>query len=247
MPSHSVGFSWSRFTRSLFLLVSVLALTSAAEAQPRIAIIDLQKVFDGYWMTQQADAELKESEAEYLKSRRRLLNDYQTASDEYKRLVDGANDQALAAEERTRQRSEAERKVLEMREIEQSINQFDRTTRQNLEDQSMRMRTRILTRIREVIDVHARKGNFTFVLDTAAQTINRTPFVLYTTGENDLSTAVLAELNAAAPISLPNQPASPARVPFGGDAAPLQFPQDLSQPGGSAPALAPSPAPQRRR
>jgi outer membrane protein len=239
----SYSYSLSRFFRSLLCLVPVLVMTSAAEAQqPRIAIIDLQKVFDGYWMTQQADAELKESEAEYLKSRRRLLTDYQTASDDYKRLVDSANDQALAAEERSRRRSEAERKVLEMREIEQSINQFDRTTRQNLEDQSMRMRSRILTRIREVIDVQARNGNYNFVLDTAAQTVNRTPFVLYTTGENDLSVAVLAELNAAAPISLPNQPAVPERVPFGRDLG-IQNPTTPA----ATPTPAPAPAPGRRR
>jgi outer membrane protein len=241
----SLPYSLSRFVRSLLCLVPVLVMTSAAEAQqPRIAIIDLQKVFDGYWMTQQADAELKESEAEYLKSRRRLLTDYQTASDDYKRLVDSANDQALAAEERSRRRSEAERKVLEMREIEQSINQFDRTTRQNLEDQSMRMRSRILTRIREVIDVHARNGNYNFVLDIAAQTVNRTPFVLYTTGENDLSVAVLAELNAAAPISLPNQPAVPERVPFGRD---LGIQNPATPAATPTPAPAPAPAPARRR
>jgi outer membrane protein len=210
MSSHSSQLLRRRLIPTLLLLVATLCFASAVEAQPRIAIIDLQKVFDGYWMTKQADAELKESEAEYLKSRRRLLDDYQTANEEYKRLVDGANDQALAAEERTRRRAEAERKVLEIREIEQSINQFDRTTRQNLEDQSLRMRSRILTRIREVIDVKARAGNYTFVLDTAAQTVNRTPFVLYTTGENDLSDSVLSDLNAAAPISLPTPaPANP--------------------------------------
>jgi outer membrane protein len=210
MSSHSSLTLRGRSIQTLLLALVTLFFASAMEAQPRIAIIDLQKVFDGYWMTKQADAELKESEAEYLKSRRRLLDDYQTANEEYKRLVDGANDQALAAEERTRRRAEAERKVLEIREIEQSINQFDRTTRQNLEDQSLRMRSRILTRIREVIDVQARAGNFTFVLDTAAQTVNRTPFVLYTTGENDLSDSVLSDLNAAAPITLPTPaPATP--------------------------------------
>jgi outer membrane protein len=211
MPNRSASILWSRSIRTLLLLFIPLVLTCTLEAQPRIAIIDLQKVFDGYWMTKQADGELKESEAEYLKSRRRLLEDYQTANDEYRRLVDGANDQALAAEERARRRAEAERKVLEIREIEQSINQFDRTSAKNLEDQSLRMRSRILSRIREVIDVQARTGNFTLVLDTAAQTVNRTPFVLFTTGENDLSDAVLAELNAAAPVNLPTPaPTTPA-------------------------------------
>jgi hypothetical protein len=65
------------------------------------------------------------------------------------------------------------------------------------------MRDRILVKIREVIDVHARKGGYTMVLDTAAMTVNQTPMILYHNGENDLSDAVLTELNATAPISLP--------------------------------------------
>jgi Skp family chaperone for outer membrane proteins len=146
---------------------------------------------------------LKETEAEYEKSRRRLVDDYQRAGEEYKKLLEGANDQALSAEERAKRKTEAERKVLEIREIEQSITQFERTMRETLADQTRRMRDRILVKIREVIDVQARNGGYTMVLDTAAETVNRTPMILYHNGQNDLSDPVLAELNATAPISLP--------------------------------------------
>jgi outer membrane protein len=181
----------------------VCLLGSLAAADLRIAVIDLKKVFDGYWMTKQADAEIKESEGDYRKNRRRLLDEYQRATEEYKKLLEGANDQALAADERAKRKSDAEKKVVEIREIEQSINQFDRTTQQNLEDQSRRMRDRILAKIREVIDAKARSGGITLVIDIAAETVNRTPVILYSNRENELTDTVLAELNAAAPISLP--------------------------------------------
>jgi Skp family chaperone for outer membrane proteins len=180
-------------------------VTSAVEAQPKIGIVDLKKVFEGYWMTKQADTEIKESEADYLKSRKRLVDDYQRANEEYKRVIESANDQALSSEERARRKTDAERRVVEMREIEQSIQLYDRTTRQNLEDQSLRLRGRILEKIREVIDTQARAGNYTFVIDTAAESVNRTPVILYHNSENDLTDGVLKELNAAAPISLPGQ------------------------------------------
>jgi Skp family chaperone for outer membrane proteins len=195
--------TYSRLLRALFGLIALLVMTSGALAQPKIGLIDLKKVFDGYWMTRQQNAELKETEAEYEKSRRRLLDDYQRAGEEYKKLLEGANDQALSSDERAKRKTEGERKVLEIREIEQSITQFDRTMRQTLTDQTKRMRDRILVKIREVIDTQARSGGFTMVLDTVAETINQTPMILYHNGQNDITDSVLAELNATAPISLP--------------------------------------------
>jgi Skp family chaperone for outer membrane proteins len=204
--------SYSQLTRTWLPLMVLVALTSNALAQPKIGLIDLKKTFDSYWMTKQQNAELKESEAEYEKSRRRLLDDYQRAGDEYKKLLEGANDQALSADERAKRKSDAERKVLEIREIEQSITTFDRTARQTLEDQTRRIRDRILVKIREVIDTQARSGGYTMVLDTAAVTVNQTPMILYHNGQNDLTDTVLAELNATAPISLPT-PTTPAPAP----------------------------------
>jgi Skp family chaperone for outer membrane proteins len=204
--------SYSQLTRTWLPLMVLVAITSTALAQPKIGLIDLKKTFDSYWMTKQQNAELKESEAEYEKSRRRLLDDYQRAGDEYKKLLESANDQALSADERAKRKSDAERKVLEIREIEQSITTFDRTARQTLEDQTRRIRDRILVKIREVIDTQARSGGYTMVLDTAAVTVNQTPMILYHNGQNDLTDTVLTELNATAPISLPT-PATPAPAP----------------------------------
>jgi Skp family chaperone for outer membrane proteins len=194
---------YPRLYRICLMLVALLVMTSGALAQPKIGLIDLKKVFDGYWMTKQQNAELKETEAEYEKSRRRLLEDYQQAGEEYKKLLEGANDQALSAEERGKRKADADRKVIEIREIEQSITQFDRTMRQTLEDLTRRMRERILVKIREVIDTQARSGGYTMVLDTVAETVNRTPMILYHNGQNDITDPVLVELNATAPISLP--------------------------------------------
>lgn len=199
----------TRFHRVALSLIALFICTSGALAQPKIALIDLKKVFEGYWMTKQQNAELKETEAEYEKSRRRLMDDHQRSGEEYKKLLEGANDQALSSEERAKRKADAERKVLEIREIEQSITQFERTMRETLLDQTRRMRDRILVKIREVIDVHARNGGYTMVLDTAAMTVNQTPMILYHNGENDLSDAVLTELNATAPISLPTPATDP--------------------------------------
>jgi len=179
------------------------ALAAPAQAQPKIAVIDLKKVFDGYWKTKQADTQLKERAADLDKARKGMVEDYQKAGEEYKKLVDGASDSVLSAEEREKRKTSAEKKLLELKEIEQSVNAFDRQSRTTLSEQQRRMRDRILEDVREIINTKAKAGAFTLVLDTAAESSNQTPIVIYRNGENDLSDAVLGELNAKAPANLP--------------------------------------------
>lgn len=55
-------------------------------AQNKIATIDLKRVFDGYWKTQQADGSLREKAAEFEKKNKLMVEDYQKATEEYKRF-----------------------------------------------------------------------------------------------------------------------------------------------------------------
>jgi Skp family chaperone for outer membrane proteins len=69
--------------------------------------------------------------------------------------------------------------------------------------QRRRMRETILTEIRTMINAKAKAGNFTLVVDTAAETPNATPVIVYSSGENDLTASLLEQLNAGAPVELP--------------------------------------------
>ena len=101
-----------------FCLVGIQAY---AQAAPKIAIIDLKKVFDGYYKTKQADTQLKERAAESEKVLKGMIEDYQKANEDYRKLIDGANDQAVSADERDKRKKNAETKLLEIQEIEKSV------------------------------------------------------------------------------------------------------------------------------
>ena len=51
--------------KSLLAAAVCCLLASPLQAQPKIAIIDLKKVFDGYYKTKQADTTLKERGPQY--------------------------------------------------------------------------------------------------------------------------------------------------------------------------------------
>ena len=71
-------------------------LSVPAQAQSRIAVVDLKKVFDGYWRTKQADTQLKERAADFEKARNGLIEDYKKSNEEFRTFVESAQDPALS-------------------------------------------------------------------------------------------------------------------------------------------------------
>lgn len=189
------------FPRWLALAAVLFLTATTALAQPKIAIIDLKKVFDGYWETKEADVQIKERQNDFRKARQGMIDDYQKANEEYRKLVDSANDSALAAEEREKRKKTAETKLMELREIEQSVQQYDKQSQTTLGEQTRRMRDNILRKIREVIDAKAKAASFALVIDIAGESTAMTPVVLYTNGENDITEQVLTQLNASRPTT----------------------------------------------
>jgi outer membrane protein len=195
-----IDYLTPRFTSLALAAFAATSLSLPSQAQPKIAVIDLKKVFDGYYKTKQADTQLKERAADFDKVRKGMLDDYQKAADDYKKLLEGANDQALSSEERDKRKATAEKKLVELKSIEQDITKSDQAARATLSEQQLRMRNRILDEIKEIITAKAKEKTFTLVLDSAAESANQTPILLFSSGENDLTSTVLAELNAKGPL-----------------------------------------------
>ena len=193
------------------ILLAAFACAAGAQ-QGKVGIIDLRKVFDDYHKTKTADARLKDQAADLDKERKIMMEQYQKATDDYKAALDGANDQAVSADEREKRKKTAESKLLDIKKLETDIGQFDRQARTTLEEEQRKLRDRILAEIRGIINTKAKAAGYTLVVDSAAETLNKTPVVMYTNGENDLTTAVLAELNANAPAASPGA-ASGAKPP----------------------------------
>ena len=174
--------------------------SGSALAQTRIATVDLKILFEKYWKTKQADAALKDRATDLDKEYKGLRDDLKKANEEYQKLLADANDQAVSAEERDKRKKAAETKLKSIKETEDTVVQFERQARTSLDEQRTRMREKILEEIRATLNVRAKTSGIGLVVDTAATTVNNTPFVLYNTGDSDLTQVVLDQLNASAPV-----------------------------------------------
>ena len=182
-------------------ILAFLTLAATTQAETKLGTINLRKVFDNYYKTKQADTLLKEEATDMEKERKTMVEGYRKREEEYKTLLDKANDQAVSADERDKSKKSAEGKIAELKDTEQAITEYERSARAKIGEKQRLKRDAIVTEIRGIIDVKAKAAGYTMVIDTAGETINNTPFVLYCNNESDLTEAVLSQLNAAAPAS----------------------------------------------
>jgi outer membrane protein len=193
-----------------FLLMTVLS--GSALAQTKIATVDLKKLFDNYYKTKLAQAAIQERAAQLDQDEKSMKDDLKKNSDGYQQLLEQANDQALSADERDRRKQSAADKLKELQASKAAIDQFDRQAQITMGDQRQRMRGNILTEIKAAVTTKAKAGGYTLVFDTAAETVNGTMAIIYTNGDNDLTDAVLSQLNAGAPIDV-TKPATTTAPP----------------------------------
>lgn len=181
------------------LALMLCVFSSSALAQNRVATVDLRKVFDGYWKRKQAEAALKERETELKKELDGLRESLKKLTEDYQKSLAEVNDQAVSAEERDRRKQSAQLKLKEIKESEDTIKQFVTQADASLLEQKRRMRDGLLESIRATVSAKAKSSGYGLVVDTAAETPNGTPVVVYSSGENDITEEVLKQLNAGAP------------------------------------------------
>jgi outer membrane protein len=189
--------------RTIFPVFLLMALMGgSALAQTKIATVDLRKLFDNYYKTKLAQAAIQERAAQLDKDDKGMKDDLKKASDDYQALLEQANDQALSADERDRRKQSAADKLKELQASKAAIDQYERQAQSTLAEQRQRMRENILTEIKAVVNSKAKAGGYALVFDTAAETVNGTMAIVYSAGDNDLTDAVLSQLNAGAPIDV---------------------------------------------
>ena len=192
------------FLRTLFPVILLLALTGLpAFGQNKVATVDLKKLFDSYYKTKLATQAIQDRANDMDKDYTTMAKDLKNKSDDYEKLLETASDPAVSDQERQRRKANASDLLKQLQDSKAAIDQYERQAQMTLADQKQRMRDNILDEIKKVVADKAKAGGYTLVLDTAAETVNGTPSIVFTTGEGDLTGDVLKQLNAAAPPDLP--------------------------------------------
>ncbi len=188
-------------------------LSGSALADTKIGTVDLRKLFDNYWKTKTAQAAIQDRAAQLDKDDKGMKDDLKKGSDDYQKMLLQINDQGISPEERDRRKQAADDKLKQLQASKAAIDQFERQAQTTLGEQRQRMRDNILGEIKVAVNAKAKAQGYTLVFDSAAETVNGTLTLVYTSGENDMTDAILAQLNAGAPIDISSPATTTANPP----------------------------------
>jgi len=193
---------------TLVLAAILLAVaTISANAETKLATVDMKKLFNSYYKTKLAQASLDNRKLELRKEIKDMAESLEKAQGQYKQLLDQSNDPALSADEREKRKQAAADKAKEINNSRGAIEQFQRQAEAQIADQSQRMSGNVVMEIQKIVSEKAKAGGYTVVLNSAS-----VEAVLYAGPENDLTAAVLTQLNAGAPIDV--APPAATTLPF---------------------------------
>jgi outer membrane protein len=192
----------------------ILLIGTSAFAEYRIATVDLGRVFTNYWKTKQAQIVIDEKKSDIEKTGRDMLNTFNKAKEDYQKLLDTVNDPAVSAQERDKRKKTAEDKLKDLKEQDNALAEFDRGSQASLRESLNRTRDNIISDIRITVSAKAKADGYSLVIDTAAVSANGTPVILYSApADNDLTEAIIKQINVGAPADAPKADEKPAAKP----------------------------------
>jgi len=183
---------------ALFLLLAAWSAVAAPAAGPRLAVVDVQKVFKEYYKSRIAEEFIKqqaEAARLYLGQLTRQLEQLRAES---RRLETNARNLALDPAKKQQAEAEALDAARKVRAKETEIQLYVRERKQEMDDLERRKRAEIIADIRAEIKRRATAEGYNWVLDSSGLTTNMLPEVLLFPAKNDISAAVIRELNRSA-------------------------------------------------
>lgn len=175
----------------------LLCTLSVSQAQLKVAVVDLNKVFNEFYKTKQVDAELKEQVAKFRKERDDQMNSYKALVDQIKSLEDKRRDPASSEAVKKETETKLKDKVQEAQNREREMRDWEQTTGRLMQDQMQRNRKRILDEITAELDKSAKAQSFDLVLDRSGMTMNGTSaFAFINEKLPDISDSLIKTLNA---------------------------------------------------
>ena len=183
------------------MVIIAIALTislSAIAENSKIAVLDMEKVFKGYYKTKINSAKFKKQAATFKEYADNLANSQLKLEDEFKSLRDASQNIAFTETERESKRLAARDKYRQLQSKQNELQQYDREKSAQLKEQYDQMRKDLLTEIRKNVARYAKENSYGVVLDASGKTINEIPLLIYYKTEMDITDIIIKRINKGA-------------------------------------------------
>src|ERR1700744_3987227 len=196
--------------RLLIVAAALMAVAFSASAQnTKFATVNIKKLFDGYYKTRMALSAMEKERSDATKEIKDMAQGLDKARTEDKQLLDQVSDPVISADERKRLQDAATQKAKDVSDSQMAIEQFQRQAQAQLSEKNQRMTENLFVEIQKAVSDKAKAGGYSMVFNTGGMMGDA---VVYANTDNDITDAVLTQLNAGAPIDV-SKPANSLLMP----------------------------------
>jgi outer membrane protein len=186
--------------RTALALAAALGMAGGAHGQGmKIGTVDLNKIFDVYYKTEQAKTTVNTLQTNYNNERKIKTDEFTKRRDEVVKLREEANNPALSADIKQQKNMLFQEKGKELVQMERELMEFDRQRRGDIQQQMLRMRNEIVKEITDTVQVIGKQQGFALVFDRTGQSMAAAPLLVYANEALDFSQPVIDKLNAGKP------------------------------------------------
>jgi outer membrane protein len=212
--------------------IALSALTANAQTAPKILVVDLAKLFDNHWKTQEQQAKLQADEAKAQDQLAQITKDGNALVEQFKELDEQSKNPTATAEVKAKAQGDAQKKYEEIQQKRGEQNSFIQNTRNTLQQRFQTFKTLMIEEITKVAVDIAKKKGATFLLDKSGPTLVGVSNILYFDPSLDITDEVMAEINKDRPAMTP--------APAATSAAPATAPASTDSPKITVPGITPS-------
>jgi outer membrane protein len=180
---------------TLTLAALTMAFASPAKAELKVGTVDMNKVFQGYYKTKDAETKINDARAAAKKELDERIEGYKKLIDEINKLNDELKKTELSNDTKEQKAKTRDEKINDAKGVEKDINDFRVTREKQLQEQAVRMRNGIVEEINKLIQDKVSAENFDIVFDRSGASLNSVPFMLYARDTFDFSQMIIDSLN----------------------------------------------------
>jgi outer membrane protein len=196
------------------LAFGATALVAQAQPAPKILVVDMAKLYDGHYKTEEQNAKLRGDEQKAQEELEKLNKEGNSLVEKYKELVDQSNNPAATADAKSKAQTESQRLLQDIQRKQGEVQSFQNNTRNSLQQRIQTFRSMMVEEISKVaVEIAKRKGA-TLLIDKSGPTLIGVSNILYSDAAYDITDEVSKEGNKDRPAT---PPAAPAAAPKAGE------------------------------
>ncbi len=183
----------------LSLMVGVLSLGTVSAEKPKIATVDMQKLFKEYHRTNTAQKRFNTEYARIQKGVNERLESIHRSRVILMTIGRQLENGSLSEEEKESKKQEAQLISQQLKLMQNEMRTFSNQEKQKVAKMKASSMKGIMDEILRKVIAHSKKQGFDFVFDKSGKNTNQVSFFPYLKDATDITANMLKELNKFAP------------------------------------------------